>query len=257
MSAQDRTEDALRAMHILIANAEYEPGSNSKIIIDKDEAQSLLKELGDCLYAMLDESELTQSSRQQAQRSQQKQADLTEERARKKAEDIYAGSLMYSDRALNLISDIVTEASERMEKIHNDMMDQITQAKKKIKENQYELKGQLTDLKDTQEYLRLIEEENKRMEKAQESGEFTEEADQPSYADVKPEIHVNPAFFQNAGMDIPDGTVADGDAPDDLSDRINSQISLDDLDREYFDWKDGGENEPETKKKGLFGVFKK
>ena len=68
MSAQDRTEDALRAMHILIANAEFEPGSNSKIIIDKDEAQSLLKELGDCLYAMLDESELTKSSRQQAER---------------------------------------------------------------------------------------------------------------------------------------------------------------------------------------------
>ena len=255
MSAQDRTEDALRAMHILIANAEFEPGSNSKIIIDKDEAQTLLKELGDCLYAMLDESELTKSSRQQAERSEQKHADLTEERARKKAEDIYAGSLMYSDHALNLISDIVSDASAKMDQIHSQMMDQIEEEKKKIKKNQYELKGQLSDLKDTQEYLRLIEEENKRLEKEQESGEFTEEADEPSYANVKPEIHVNPAFFQ--GGDIPKGTVADGVETDDLSAKIESQINLDDLDREYFDWKDGGQNGTEQKKKGLFGVFKK
>ena len=255
MNAQDRTEDALRAMHILIANAEYEPGSNTKIIIDKDEAQSLLKELGDCLYQMLDESELTKSSRQQAERSQQKQADLTEERAKKKAEDIYAGSLMYSDRALNLISDIITDAENRIEKIHSDMMEQISSEKKKIKTNQYELKGQLSDLKDTKKYLRLIEEENKRLEEEEKSGEFTEEADQPSYADVKPEIHVNPAFFQ--GGEIPSGTVADGEGADDLSDKIESQINLDDLDREYFKWKDGGETEEEPKKKGLFGVFKK
>lgn len=254
MSAQDRTEDALRAMHILIANAEFEPGSNSKIIIDKDEAQSLLKELGDCLYQMLDESELTKSSRQQAERSQQKQADLTEERAKKKAEDIYAGSLMYSDHALNLISDIVSDAEKKLEQIHTDMMDQIASEKQKIKTNQYELKGQLSDLKDTKEYLRLIEEENKRLENEEKSGEFTEEADQPSYADVKPEIHVNPAFFQG---DIPKGTVADGVDTEDLSDKIESQINLDDLDREYFNWKDGGEKEEEPKKKGLFGVFKK
>ncbi|MQN02102.1 MAG: hypothetical protein DUD27_02930 [Lachnospiraceae bacterium] len=260
MSAQDRTEDALRAMHILIANAEFEPGSNSKIIIDKDEAQTLLRELGDCLYAMLDESELSKSSRQQAERSQQKQADLTEERARKKAEDIYAGSLMYSDHALDLISDIVTKATEKIDKIHSDMMEQIEEEKKKIKTNQYELKGQLSDLKDTQEYLRLIEEENKRLEKEQKSGEFTEEADEPSYANIKPEIHVNPAFFQ--GGDIPAGTVADGVGSDDtgdLSEKIEKQINLDDLDREYFDWKNNGDSdtESEPKKRGLFGVFKK
>lgn len=253
MSAQDRTEDALRAMHILIANAEYEPGSQTKIIIDKDEAQTLLKELGDCLYAMLDESELTRSSRQQAERSQQKQADLTEERARKKAEDIYAGSLMYSDHALNMISDIVEETSKKLTQLHDSMMEQIDSEKKKIKDNQYELKGQLADLRDTQEYLRLIEEENKRLEKEQESGEFTGEADQPSYANVKPEIHVNPAFFQNG--DIPKGTVADG-ADDDLSTKIESQINLDDLDREYFNWKDGGDTD-KPEKKSLFGVFRK
>ena len=255
MNAQDRTEDALRAMHILIANAEYEPGSNTKVIIDKDEAQSLLKELGDCLYQMLDESELTKSSRQQAERTQQKQADLTEERAKRKAEDIYAGSLMYSDRALNLISDIIADAEKSIEKIHSDMMEQISSEKQKIKTNQYELKGQLSDLKDTKKYLRLIEEENKRLEEEEKSGEFTDEADQPSYADVKPEIHVNPAFFQ--GREIPAGTVADGEDSDDLSDKIESQINLDDLDREYFKWKDGGDTEEEPKKKGLFGVFKK
>ena len=152
-------------------------------------------------------------------------------------------------------SGIIADAENRIEKIHSDMMEQISSEKKKIKTNQYELKGQLSDLKDTKKYLRLIEEENKRLEEEEKSGEFTEEADQPSYADVKPEIHVNPAFFQ--GGEIPSGTVADGEDGDDLSDKIESQINLDDLDREYFKWKDGEDTEEAPKKKGLFGVFKK
>lgn len=249
MGAQERTEDALRAMHILVANADYAPGSDSKVVIDKEEIQGILKELGDCLYAMLDESELTKSSYDQAERSRQKQADLTEERARKKAEDIYAGSLMYSDRALNQINKIVQDASDSIEKIHSDLMEHIEDEKKRIRKNQYELKGQLNDLRDTQEYLKLIEDENRRIEKEKHSGEFTEEADTPSYADVKPEIHVNPAFFKNG--DIPDGTIADGEESEQ-----QAPMDPDELDREYFDWKDGPDDD-EPKKKGLFSVFKK
>lgn len=253
MGAQERTEDALRAMHILVANAEYAPGSNSRVIIDKEEIQSILKELGDCLYAMLDESELTKSSHEQAERNRQKEASLTEERARKKAEDVYAGSLMYSDHALNRISRIVSDASDQIEKIHTDLMSQIEAEQTKIRKDQYELKGQLNDLKDTQEYLKLIQEENKRIEKEEQSGEFTEEADTPSYADVKPEIHVNPAFFKDG--QIPDGTVVDGEETD-AEDQTPAPMDPDELDREYFDWKDGSDEE-EPKKKGLFSVFKK
>ena len=89
----------------------------------------------------------------------------------------------------------------------------------------------------------------RRIEKEKHSGEFTEEADTPSYADVKPEIHVNPAFFKNG--DIPDGTIADGEESEQ-----QAPMDPDELDREYFDWKDGPDDD-EPKKKGLFSVFKK
>ena len=250
MGARERTEDALRAMHILVANAEYAPGSGSRVVIDKEEIQSILKELGDCLYQMMDESELTESSHARAERSMKKQADLWEERARKRAEDIYAGSIMYSDRALNELGKLLNDAQSSIERIHSELIEKVDEEKKQIRKNQYELKGQLNDLKDTQKYLRLIEDENKRLEKLEKSGEFTEEASGPSYADIKPEIHVNPAFFKNG--DIPAGTISDVD------DIKPVTVDPEELDQEYFDWKDGSDQAEEgTKKKGLFSVFKK
>ena len=157
---------------------------------------------------------------------------------------------MYSDRALNELGKLLNDAQSSIERIHSELIEKVDEEKKQIRKNQYELKGQLNDLKDTQKYLRLIEDENKRLEKLEKSGEFTEEASGPSYADIKPEIHVNPAFFKNG--DIPAGTISDVD------DIKPVTVDPEELDQEYFDWKDGSDQAEEgTKKKGLFSVFKK
>ena len=45
MSAQDRTEEILRQMHILLAGSESYDGIGSKIILDKKRMLELLAEL--------------------------------------------------------------------------------------------------------------------------------------------------------------------------------------------------------------------
>ena len=59
MSAQDRTEEILRQMHILLAGSESYDGIGSKIILDKKRMLELLAELNKAIYAMMDEYELT------------------------------------------------------------------------------------------------------------------------------------------------------------------------------------------------------
>ena len=57
MSAQDKTEEILRQMHILLAGSEAYDSIGSKIILDKKRMLELLAELNKAIYAMLDEYE--------------------------------------------------------------------------------------------------------------------------------------------------------------------------------------------------------
>ena len=63
MSAQDKTEEILRQMHILLAGSEAYDSIGSKIILDKKRMLELLAELNKAIYAMLDEYELTRGAR--------------------------------------------------------------------------------------------------------------------------------------------------------------------------------------------------
>ena len=63
MSAQDKTEQVLREMHIMYANSEVYDKATNRVIIDKKKALNLLQRLNVCIYELMEEHELTQQSR--------------------------------------------------------------------------------------------------------------------------------------------------------------------------------------------------
>jgi len=249
MGAQEKTEEVLREIHVFFSKAEHYNGSKRKVIIDKNDMMDLLKKLNSCMYDMMEEHELTEQSRDKAQRKLQKKGDDILFEARKNAEDIYAASIMYSDRALTDIQDIMKEAEERVEAVHQDMMNRIREEKQQVKNNQFELKGQLQDLIDTQKYMHLIEDENARRAKAKELGEEVPSEMNP-YGDIKPEIKVNADYFRATGQAAP------ADATESESDMAEAALS-EDLDAEYFSWKEQEEESSESKEKKGFSLFGK
>ena len=68
MSAQDKTEQVLREMHIMYANSEMYDKATNRVIIDKKKALNLLQRLNVCIYELMEEHELTQQSRDAAER---------------------------------------------------------------------------------------------------------------------------------------------------------------------------------------------
>ena len=68
MSAQDKTEEILRQMHILLAGSEAYDSIGSKIILDKKRMLELLAELNKAIYAMMEEYELTTQGKERARR---------------------------------------------------------------------------------------------------------------------------------------------------------------------------------------------
>ncbi len=257
MGAQDNTEKVLRDIHVLFSKAEPYNGSKKDIIVDKNEVMDLLKELNDCMYEMMEEHELSQRKKDKANREMKKQGDDIIFEATRKAEDIYAASIMYTDNALRNIQDIMAEANKAIEKIYSDSKERLEEEKRTVKTNQSELKSQLEDLIDTQKYLRLIEDENRRLQIEKDKGTPTGNTTKSPYAGMQPEIRINKEYFIENGIPL-DDVEDEEDATEEkqLSEEELTALSQD-LDKEYFDWKEEETEDKPTEGKKPFSLLGK
>jgi len=239
MSAQDNIEKVLRNVHVLLSKSEPYAKEPSKVILDKQEMLDLLSQLNKAIYDIMDEYELTKQSRDRAEREFKKQGDEIVWNASRKAEDIYAASVMYTDEALNRIQDIIRETDISISEIYADMNRQLKEQEQLIKTNQLELKSTLQDLVDTEKYLSLIEERNKEIRKDKEKGKSPEERESNIYANRQTEIKINQEYFEKMGISI----------DEDVEEAEEAQVDISiDLDADYFKWKEEQDTESTDKK---------
>ncbi len=216
MSSQDKLEKVLRDIHVLISRSESY--SQDRIIVNKQEMFGLIDRLNASIYEIMEEYELTKQSRDKAEREHKKQGDKIIWDASRKAEDIYAASVMYTDEALNHIQAIMDESTEQIRQVQNEMLKGLEEKKQIVRTNQLELKSQLQDLLDTEKYLSLIEERNKEIEREKEKhGRRFGQKEKSQFADVKTEIRINKEYFKNAGIDIEEEEDESTDTQADIS----------------------------------------
>ena len=259
MGAQDHVEKALRELHIILSQSEVYDKDNNLVIVDKKRIVDALNDLNLGVYEVMDEHEFTKRGREQAEREVKRRGEEIIRDATGQAEDIYAASVMYTDEALKRVQYIMQEAMESVKNVYDTMQDALESEKRKVSENQLELNGSLQDLRDTNKYLQIIEDRNKKLKK--EIAEEKEELPPPAYAGVKPEIKINEAYFMEHGFSLE----AEEEQPEEKEEKITAEISVN-LDSEYFKWKEReatGEKDDEiadikrSGKKSIFGKLKK
>ncbi|WP_455720518.1 hypothetical protein [Agathobacter sp.] len=215
MNANDKTEKVLRDIHILLSKSEPYNKEPSKVIVDKQQMIDLLANLNKCIYEIQDEYELTEQSRNHAEREFRKKGDQIVWDASRKAEDVYAASVMYTDEALSRVRDIINETNESLEQLCRNMREKIADQEHIVKTNQLELKGQLQDLSDTEKYLKIIEDRNREIQRQKDAGKPIEEQvidnDKSIYANRQTEVKVNTDYLRKLGLaegeDFGDGVV--------------------------------------------------
>ncbi len=248
MGAQDKIEEVLRDIHMMVSEGEEHSDDPSLVIINKQKMVDLLTEMNKALYEVMEEYELTQQSRNQAEREFRKHTDEIVQDASQKAEDVYAASVMYTDGALNSVRDIMKEATASIAEIYAEMDEKLKKQEEMVRQNQKELTSQLQNLSDTDKYLKLIEEWNrqKEKEKAKKEGRKTVRNDTSRYEDRRTEIRVNQELLENMGM----STQEDREAYEEKINTIAKEgpkINVN-LDSEYFQWKEN-ENKEQTPEK--------
>lgn len=202
MSSQDRLENVLRDIHVMISKSEtYD---TDRIIVRKQDIFNLIDRLNASIYEIMDEYELTQQSRDRALREKKKEGDKIIWDASRQAEDIYAASVLYTEEALNHLNVMVDEADATVDRMYREFRKNIKMQQETIRENQLELKSQLQLLADTEKYLRLIEERNREIERerADKKGRKTLENFGEKHTVIKPEIKINEEYFRKAGIPL-------------------------------------------------------
>ena len=238
MSAQDNMEKVLRELHVLLSKSNpYERDSNY-LVVNKKEMLDILKQLAVCMSEVMDEYELTQQGREQAQRENRKIGEEIINDARAKAEDVYA-------------------ANESVKAVYDSMGEKLANERKLVSGDKLELKSLLQDLKDTDKYMGIIEERNKKIAKEKKWKE--EDTESSPYAAVKPEIKINRDYFEQQGISFEE---PEEEQPEEKTEKAAPEISVN-LDSEYFKWKEqegkeeDSEDEKQPEKKGFFGKFMK
>ena len=243
MSAHDNTEKILRSLHVLLSKSEPYAKEPSKVIVDKQEMLDLLAQLNKSMYDIMDEYELTKQSRDRAEREFQKKGDEIVWNASRKAEYVYAASVMYTDEALNRVQDIMKEAEMSISEIYTKMNFQLKEQEKSLKHNQLELKSTLQDLKDTEKYLKLIEDRNRDIRRHKEHSKPVEERERNIYANRQTEIKINQEYFEKMGLSLDSDFEEE---PVETIEKAKVDIRVD-LDSDYFQWKEGKEIENRAK----------
>lgn len=257
MSAQNHIEKTLRDIHMMLSQCEVYDKENNLVIVDKKALVEALQDLSQGIYDIMDEYELTKCSREQAERETKKRGEEIIADAKGKAEDVYAGSVLYTDDALKRVQLIMQDAMDSVQNIYNKMQQDMQAEVHRVRADQTELTGYLQDLADTNKYLQIIEERNKKI--AKERSEEKEDEPAPTIAVSKPEIRINEAYFREHGLSLDDEPV---EMPEEKMEKVTAEISVN-LDSEYFKWKEreanGGTDSEEKKpeKKLLFRRFGK
>lgn len=257
MGAQDKTEKVLRELHVLISKSEPYEKNPDQIVVDKKKVVDLLKEVAVCMTELMDEYELSEEAKEKSTREHRKAGEGIITDAKKKAEDVYAASVLYTDEALKRVLDIMQETNESVKKVFGQMEEKLEKERQYVTEDKSELKGHLQDLKDTDKYMSIIEERNKKIAKEK---KWKEDGTEPShYASAKPEIKINKDYFEQHGLSFEDGN--EQEPVEEKAEKTEPQINVN-LDSEYFKWKEQGEQPKiqdvkQPEKKSIFGKFMK
>lgn len=235
MSAQDKTEQVLRDIHILLSKSEAYDRTGSRVIVDKKEILLLLQRLNVSVYEMMDERGLTEQKRDAAEREFRRKGEGIIADANHKAEDVYAGAVLYTDEALRHVQDIMQEAADSVKLAYEKMNAKLQKEKAAVSRDQLELRRHLEDLHDTDKYLKLIEERNRKLEKER-AKEKTGAEEPPAFTAPKPEIKINREYFEMAGLELPEQ--AADEQPEEKLEPVAAEIRVN-LDSEYFKWKEG------------------
>lgn len=273
---QEKLEQIMRQIYLMLSNCEESAYSSEDLIVPKKRIFQLLEELNYTVYDLMEQYEATMTARERGIAEHERKMAQIKEEAKGRAEDTYAASLLYAREMFMDMRKTTEKLCKDLRKGYNTALNNYEESLRFLQENEESLVAQMSVMMDAKKYLRLIEQQNKEKEKKQglteEEKKHQEEllAEQAEIAAAEAASELNqklsaPIVVQvNEQPRVPEGfgkkqnkkkkytpsqsleeTVVEGEgvvAP--------NLPSAEELDGEYFNWKEEQEGNDKQVKKG-------
>ena len=184
-----RSEQLIERLIDMVENGQSMPLSTGKVVINKEEAVLMLKELSNIVHGELRmyrefndrrgkiindakkeaediiyEAEQTASRIRVTKRMSEgntlyrpEKLDVEERKALRTATDIYAASIIYTDEMLTEVNDVVAQAYDLISNQYGKMVDILQEKAKIIADNKAELMNSLKELSREERYSQILD----------------------------------------------------------------------------------------------------
>ena len=186
---QERSEQIIDRLIEMIENGQTMPLSTGKVVVNKDEATSMLRELNSIVKGELKmyrefndrrgkiindakkeaeniiyEAEQSASRIRVTKRLGQgntlyrpEKLDVEERQALRTATEIYAASLIYTDEMLTEVNDVIAQAYDLIHNQYGKMVSTLQTKAKLISDNKAELMNSLKELSQEERYSQILD----------------------------------------------------------------------------------------------------
>lgn len=273
---QDKLEQVMRQIYLMLSNCEESAYSSEDLIVPKKRIFSLLEELNYVVYDLMEQYEATVTSRERALGEHERKMARIKEEAKGRAEDTYAASLLCAKEMFMDMRQTTEQLCKNLRKEYDQVLREYEEKLQFIRENEESTVAQMNIMMDSKKYLRIIEQQNKEKEKQQnlteeekkKQEELAAEKEELAAAEAATELNQKlaaPIVVQvNQQPKVPQGfgkkqgkkkkyapsqaleeTVVEGEGVVE-----NPLPSTEELDSEYFEWKNEQDESEKLGKKG-------
>ncbi len=273
---QEKLEQIMRQIYLMLSNCEESAYSSEDLIVPKKRIFQLLEELNYTVYDLMEQYEGTVTARERGLAEHERRMAQIKEEAKGRAEDTYAASLLYAREMFMDMRKTTEQLCQNLRKEYNEALRNYEESLRYLQENEDSMVAQMNLMMDSKKYLRLIEQQNKEKETKQNLTEEEKkrqaeiEAEKAELAAAEAASELNqklsaPIVVQvNEQPKVPEGfgkkqnkkkkyapsqsleeTTVDGEGV------VEPVLpSSEELDGEYFNWKDEQEGNEKQAKKG-------
>lgn len=153
----DKLEQAMKKIHIYLANCKESAYSSEDLIVSKKRMFSLLEELNYAVYEAMEEYEVTVAARDRGIAQAERMATDIKDDALLRAEEMHASSLMFTQEAVSDLRRTIEFMHKSIRTEYERMMSNFEERLDYLEQDSMEIMSQLQTKADAKVYLHMIE----------------------------------------------------------------------------------------------------
>ena len=153
----DKLEQAMKKIHIYLANCKESAYSSEDLIVSKKRIFSLLEELNYAVYDAMEEYEVTVAARDRGIAQAERMATDIKDDALLRADEIHASSLLYTQEAVSDLKRTLEYMHKSIRSEYERMLANCEERLEYLEQDSLEIFSQLETKADAKIYLRMIE----------------------------------------------------------------------------------------------------